>query len=93
MGSSTKNEIIDELTNLSGLKRKNVAFIIDNFLDLILNSISNNEKVELRGFGSFYKTHKKERKIYSPIAGREVDVPAEAVLTFKASKVTKKKIK
>ncbi len=88
----TKTEIIKQLTILSGLKRKNVSFIIDNFLDLIIKSISENDKVELRGFGSFYKSQKKGRTIYSPIAGKNVDVPDEEVLAFKPSKITKKRL-
>ena len=88
----TKYELISKLTNLSGLKRKDVSFIVDNFLDLIVSSTNENKKVTLRNFGTFYRSEKKQRKIYSPIAGKEVEIPAETVLNFKASKNTNKKI-
>ncbi len=88
----TKYELISKLTNLSELKRKDVSFIIDNFLDLIVRSTDKNEKVILRNFGTFFRSEKKQRKVFSPIAGKDVEIPAEAVLNFKASKNTKKKI-
>ncbi len=86
----TKYEIIRKLACLSGLRQKDVLFVLDNFLDLIIKSVGNDEKVDLRGFGSFYRVLKKERKLFSPIAGKEVLAPAQAVLNFKASKITKK---
>ncbi len=88
----TRYELISKLTNLSGIKRKDVSFIVDNLLDLIVRSADKNEKVTLRNFGTFYRSEKKQRKVYSPIAGKEVEIPAETVLNFKASKNTKKKI-
>lgn len=87
----TKYEIIDKLTRSSGLKKKDVAFVVDNFLDLIIKSVSEGKKIEIRGFGAFYKSKRKERKVFSPIAGKEVTVPAEDVLNFKPSKAGKKR--
>ncbi len=87
-----KHKIVDILTRQSGLKRREVFYIIDNFLDLIVKSLDTMDKVELRGFGTFSRVARKGRKVYSPIAGRSLDVPARSVLNFKASKSTEKEI-
>ncbi|MBN1532523.1 MAG: integration host factor subunit beta [Spirochaetes bacterium] len=82
----TKSEIAQRLTIQSGLRKKEVLYIIDNFLEKIKDSVRNGEKVEIRGFGTFYQNEKKARSVYSPIAGKTIDVPAKFTLAFKASK-------
>jgi DNA-binding protein HU-beta len=86
----TKHEIVDLLSEKSGLKRREVLYIIDNFLDSIIKSLDTAGKLELRNFGTFSRINRKERRIYSPIAGRNLDVPARSVIVFKASKSTDK---
>jgi nucleoid DNA-binding protein len=83
----TKSDIIDSITRQSGLKRKEVIYIIDNFIDKIKEEIVKGEKIEIRGFGTFYQAQKKARKVFSPIAGKKIDVPAKNSLAFKASKI------
>ena len=86
----TKSEIVERLTRQSGMKRKEILYIIDNFLDKIKDSIERGEKVEIRGFGTFYPVEKKARIIYSPIAEKEISVPPKSTLAFKASKSTER---
>ncbi len=84
----TKTEIVERLTIQSGMKKKEVQYIVDNFLNKILESAYAGEKVEIRGFGTFYQAEKKARMVYSPIAGKKISVPAKTALGFKASKAT-----
>lgn len=84
----TKSEIVQKLCRRSGIHKREVRYVIDNFLDAILESVQNGEKVELRGFGVFYLAKRKERKVYSPIAGKKIDVPEKDIVAFKASKST-----
>jgi len=88
----TKYEIVDILTRQSGLKKREVLYIIDNFLDIILKSLDADDRVELRGFGTFNRVDRKSRKVFSPIAGRNLDVPARSVISFRASKSTEKEV-
>ena len=84
----TKTEIVERLRRKSGIKKKEIAYIIDNFLDMIIESVKNGERVELRGFGSFYQVRRRGREVYSPIAKKKIDVPEKAIIAFKASKIT-----
>ena len=76
----TKSEIVERLIKQSGLKRKEVLYIIDNFLDKIKESVYAGDKVEIRGFGTFHLVSKKPRKVFSPIANKEIEVPAKQVI-------------
>ncbi len=88
----TKTDIIRDLSIKSGLKRNDIAKVVDGFLEKIIEITENNEQVEIRGFGTFHRVEKKERTVNSPIAGKKVRVPAKTVLGFKASKSTEKVI-
>ncbi|TAL30348.1 MAG: HU family DNA-binding protein [Spirochaetes bacterium] len=88
----TKHEIIDQITRQSGLKRREISYIVDSFLGGVLNSLDGDDKVEIRGFGVFYRTVRKSRTLYSPIAKRSLDIPARSVVLFKASKSTEREI-
>ncbi len=81
-----KSEIVEKLCRRSGIHEREVRYVIDNFLDTILESVQNGENVELRGFGVFYRSKRKERKIYSPIAGKKIDIPEKVIIAFRASK-------
>ncbi|MCX7679961.1 MAG: integration host factor subunit beta [Spirochaetes bacterium] len=84
----TKQKIIDHLVKKSGIQRNVVHYIVDAFLQQIIESCKKGEKVEIRGFGTFSKTSRKGRKVFSPIAGRKLSLPPKTVITFKASKMT-----
>ncbi|HON79663.1 MAG TPA: HU family DNA-binding protein [Spirochaetota bacterium] len=88
----TKQEIVLKIAEQSGIKRREVSYIIDNFLDYIVKSADNGEKVEIRGFGSFSRVIRKKRNVYSPIAGKHLHLPEKSILTFKASKNTEQEI-
>ncbi|MDY6932677.1 MAG: HU family DNA-binding protein [Spirochaetota bacterium] len=86
----TKHEIVDSLTRQSGIKRKEVLQIINNFLDIIIKTVDNNERVEFRGFGCFYRALRRGRRVYSPIVRGSINIPPKSVLSFKASKSTER---
>ena len=89
----TKTEIVENLYNKSGFKKKDIFYIIDNFLDSIIECTGNGEKVVIRSFGTFYRVKRKERSVYSPIAGKKIEIPSREVLAFKASKISAKDMK
>ena len=84
----TKYEIITRLHVKYGIAREVVQQIIDGFLDEIVTSVQKGEKVTIKGFGVFSRVKQAERKVYSPIAQREVIIPSRYVIDFKSSKLT-----
>lgn len=86
----TKQEIIEKLVKQSGIRKRHVSYIVDNFLNNILSSCDNGDKVEIRGFGTFCRAERKGRNVFSPIAGKHLKLPAKSIISFKASKTTDK---
>ena len=64
--------------------------IIVDVLGAVLQEIelqaSNGEKITFRGFGTFQKVHRAERKVRNPATGAESIAPASSTLKFKAAK-------
>ena len=85
-----KTDIINEISVKCGYQKKVVQDIVDCFLDSIKDGVENIGSVEIRSFGTFYRSDKKARKVHSPIAGKVLDVAPKRVMSFKASKTTKK---
>ena len=63
---------------------------IDRALSLIVDdvvrSVDAGERVELRGFGSFFPRERKSRMGRNPETGESLAVPAKRVMFFKAGK-------
>lgn len=60
--------------------------ILDAFLDEILTVLSEEQRIEFRGFGSFKVKERQQRLGRNPRTGQEVEVPSYLAPTFKFSK-------
>ena len=49
----TKQEIVDIVSNATGLTKVETETFMNGVMSTIVDSLANNEKVELRGFGTF----------------------------------------
>ena len=55
----TKADIINTIAMNTGLQKKDVAVVVESFMETIKNSLlENKENVYLRGFGSFVIKHR-----------------------------------
>jgi nucleoid DNA-binding protein len=84
----TKSDITDIIREEIAIDKKDILFVIDRFVEEIIRAADRGESVEIRGFGSFSRESRKARNIFSPIAKKNLDVPARKILVFKASKQT-----
>jgi integration host factor subunit beta len=82
----TKAELIDEVSKLSNLTKKETETIVNTVFDNITDALAKWDKVELRGFGSFRIRHRNSRKGRNPKTGSAVDVPEKRVPFFKVGK-------
>jgi integration host factor subunit beta len=82
----TKAELIDEVSKLSNLTKKETETIVNTVFDNITDALGKGDKVELRGFGSFRIRHRNSRKGRNPKTGSAVDVPEKRVPFFKVGK-------
>ena len=82
----TKAELVDQVTALGDLTRRDGEVIVDTLFDSVIGALKANDKVEVRGFGSFRTRQRKPRTGRNPKTGASVSVPAKRVPYFKPSK-------
>src|SRR5215467_11889928 len=79
----TKADLIEEVSRLAELTRKDSEIIVETIFDSVVRSLRAGDKIEIRGFGSFRTRQRK------PQTGARVEVPAKKIPYFKPSKELK----
>ncbi len=83
----TKSELVDAIVSLEGqITRREAEVVVNNILSAIGDALGRGERVELRGFGSFYTKERDARVGRNPKTGASVSVPAKIVPQFKPGK-------
>ncbi len=83
----TKAELVDKIAEKKpGLTRKQVEVVVNTVLDGIKDALSREDKVEIRGFGSFRVRFRRAKEGRNPKTGETVQVPPKKVPFFKAGK-------
>ena len=82
----TKVDLVDQVIALGDLTRRDGEVIVETLFDSVISALKSNDKVEVRGFGSFRTRQRKPRIGRNPKTGESVAVPAKRVPYFKPSK-------
>jgi integration host factor subunit beta len=85
----TKADLIDEVSRAVEMTRKDSESIVDTIFDSNVPALRANEKIEIRGFGSFRTRQRQPRTGRNPKTGAKVEVPAKTIPYFKPSKELK----
>jgi integration host factor subunit beta len=86
MQSMTKAELIDEVSKVVEMTRKDSEIIVETIFESIVNSLHKGDKIEIRGFGSFRTRQRQPRVGRNPKTGSRVEVPSKRIPYFKPSK-------
>tara|TARA_B100000767_G_scaffold3004_1_gene2911 strand:- start:518 stop:805 length:288 start_codon:yes stop_codon:yes gene_type:complete len=84
-----KKEIISSISEKSKIKNEVVAYVVENFMMEIKNSLIKGENVYLRGFGSFIVKERAEKKARIIKNNQAITVPAYKIPAFKVCKSLK----
>ncbi len=68
------------------LVRIDTAVCVKMILDVMTRTLSEGQRVEIRGFGSFDLTHRPPRTGRNPKTGKTIQVPAKFVPHFRAGR-------
>lgn len=90
---ANKQDLIAKVAETAELSKKQAALVVNTVFDTISESLSNGEKVQIIGFGSFDVRERAERKGRNPQTGAELVIPASKVPGFKAGKALKEVVK
>jgi integration host factor subunit beta len=82
----TKAELIEEVSKVVEMTRKDSEIIVETIFESIVNSLHTGDKIEIRGFGSFRTRQRQPRIGRNPKTGSRVEVPSKRIPYFKPSK-------
>lgn len=89
----TKSELIARLAErYPHLLAKDADYAVKTILDALSQSLANEERVEIRGFGSFVINRRPPRVGRNPKSGEKVSVPEKKVPHFKPGKELREKV-
>jgi len=89
----TKSELIEQLAaKQTHLMHKDVELAVKLVLDQISNALARDERVEIRGFGSFALHHRPARVGRNPKTGEPVQIPPKRVPHFKPGKEMRERV-
>ena len=88
----TKKEIVKQISEKLGLTQLKVKVIVQMVFDLIIDTLIEKKRIELRNFGVFEVKKRAARVARNPRTGDPVRVPAKYVVTFKPGKTMEERV-
>lgn len=85
----TKAELIDEVTNQTGLKKKDVADVVEATFGAMAQELKKHNKVQIVGFGTFEPRRRRARVGRDPRTQKEIKIGASWSLGFRPGKQLK----
>ena len=97
----TKQNIIDIVSDATGLTKVETEAVMNGVMKTIIDSLAENERVELRGFGTFGVKHRMPKKARNPwyrrcnLSSGEIraNIQTKQNNAFKSKRINKKIIK
>jgi integration host factor subunit beta len=89
----TKSELIEALAARQGhLAFNDVELSVKSVMEQMSNALSNGERIEIRGFGSFSLHYRPPRMGRNPKTGSAVALPGKHVPHFKPGKELRERV-
>ena len=87
-----KNDLINRVSEISGLTKKDAKTAIDATLEAITETLQKKEQVALVGFGTFSTSERAARTATVPGTTKTVQVAATTAIKFKVGKLLKQTV-
>jgi integration host factor subunit beta len=89
----TKRDLIDEVVkSYPRLSRRDAELMVNAVFESMTEALLHDERIEIRGFGSFVVKHRQAREGRNPKTGEVVSVAAKRVPFFKVGKELKLRV-
>lgn len=82
----TKADIVNEIAKNTGIEKTAVLSVVEAFMETVKDSLSKNENVYLRGFGSFVIKQRAEKTARNISKNTTIIIPAHNIPSFKPAK-------
>jgi DNA-binding protein HU-beta len=88
-----KTELVDAVATKSELTKQDSKKAVEALFETISNTLAQEEKIQLVGFGTFEIRERAERTGRNPQTGEEMTIPASKAPAFKPGKELKEAAK
>jgi len=88
-----RQDLIAKIAMDAGITKKQSGIALKAFIEGVTESLGNDEKVSLVGFGTFKVNFRKARKGINPQTKEKIDIPERNVPVFKAGKKLREAVK
>ena len=85
----TKADLVEEVVRVTNVSKKHAEIIVNTVFSSITDALRSEDKIELRGFGSFRVRRRRPRQGRNPKTGDQVAVPEKRIPYFKPGKELK----
>lgn len=89
----TKADIVSQIAKSRGLEKAQVQTIIEDFMESVKDSLTENENVYLRGFGSFVVKKRAQKVARNISKNTTITIPEHNIPAFKPAKSFAAKLK
>ena len=89
----TKADIVNEISKSTGIDKSSVLTTVEKFMEIVKDSLANNEDVFLRGFGSFIVKTRSQKTARNISKGTTIIIPEHNIPAFKPAKVFMEQVK
>ena len=88
----TKADIVNEVSELTGLTKVETETVLEGIILSITNGLGRSKRIDIRGFGSFQVKKRKAREARNPATQELLRLEERYVPVFKVSNLLKDKI-
>ena len=89
MPTITKKDLVNQISDQTGVNRTVVGTVVQAFLDDVIDELGRGNRLEFREFGVFEVRERKARKALNPKTLELVNVPPKRVVKFKIGRLMK----
>lgn len=87
-----KSDLIEIIVDHADMPRKRAEHIVNLLFDEMTEALVRDERIEIRGFGSFVSKHYGARMGRNPRTGESIPVPAKRAPVFKVGKELRERV-
>lgn len=88
----TKADLINHIATKAHLQHKQAEMVVNLVFDMMSDALKKDDRIEIRGFGSFVNRAYGEYKGRNPKTGQVVQVPPKRVPFFKVGKELRERV-
>ena len=89
----TKADIVNEISKSTGIDKASVLETVEKFMEIVKDSLTNDENVYLRGFGSFIIKTRSQKTARNISNNTTIIIPEHKIPAFKPAKVFMDQVK